>query len=183
MSTSPSPAAVPDFVKRSELLARAYAFARAAHEGSHSPRGTTIEHPTAVAALLIGEHADDEIVAAALLHEVIEDTHVTRDELEREFGATIADLVADLSEDPDIADFGERKAKLRAQVAHAGEDAAVIFMADKLASLQAIEKSGGSIGAAKLEHYCATLTLLSSAYPHLPFSGRVRRLLSTTPRA
>jgi guanosine-3',5'-bis(diphosphate) 3'-pyrophosphohydrolase len=92
-----SPSDPPDFIARSELLGRAYRFAFAAHEGERSRGKTRIEHPTAVARLLVRQGADDQLVAAALLHDVLEDTTVTREELEREFGPDIAQLVAELS--------------------------------------------------------------------------------------
>ena len=125
----------PDFVSRSDLLDRAYHFALDAHEGERSRGETRIDHPTAVAKLLARQGADDQIVAVALLHDVLEDTTVTREELEREFGPEIAGLVADLSEDASIDAYADRKTRLREQVAAAGEEAATIFLADKLARL------------------------------------------------
>lgn len=70
---------------------------------------------------------------------MLEDTTVTRAELETEFGSRIADLVARLSEDASIETYAARKAHLRRQVADAGADAAAIFLADKLARLQALD--------------------------------------------
>lgn len=159
-------------------MARADRFAFAAHEGERSHGATRSDHPRAVAALLAARGAGDEIVAAALLHDVLEDTSVTRHELQREFGAHITDLVAHLSEDPSIEPYAERKARLRQQVADAGPEAAAIFLADKLARLQALERTGSSIEPEKLAHYRATLELLSRAHPGAPFVEEVRAALA-----
>jgi (p)ppGpp synthase/HD superfamily hydrolase len=172
----------PDFIANSALLTRAFRFASAAHSGSRSRGDTTIAHPVEVARL-VRAHASDELVAAALLHDVLEDTTVTRDELEEEFGADIARLVGELSEDETIEEYAERKARLRAQVVAAGRDAALIFLADKLATLTA-EGAGGAepIEPARLAHYRETLESLSGSYPDLPFIADVRHALRNAPR-
>jgi (p)ppGpp synthase/HD superfamily hydrolase len=167
----------PDFVARSDLLDRAYHFALAAHEGERSRGETRIDHPTAVAKLLVRQGADDRMVAVALLHDVLEDTTVTRRELEGRFGPEIAGLVADLSEDASIDGYAERKAHLRQQVAGAGEEAATIFLADKLARLQTLETTGQRPSPKTLAHYRESLALLSAAYPALPFIAETRHAL------
>lgn len=177
----PEPSDEPAFVARSELLAHAYRFARDAHEGSKSRGHTRISHPASVAAI-VSVYAGEEVVAAALLHDVLEDTSVTRGEIEAEFGASIAALVAALTEDPSIDDYATRKRHLRRQVANAGPDAALIFLADKLANVEALAASGSPIEPAKLEHYHATLMLLSTAYPELEVAAQLRHALRSTPR-
>jgi guanosine-3',5'-bis(diphosphate) 3'-pyrophosphohydrolase len=167
----------PDFVSRSDLVDRAYHFALAAHEGERSRGKTRIDHPTAVAKLLVREGADDRMVAVALLHDVLEDTTVTRGELEGEFGSEIAALVADLSEDASIDAYADRKAHLREQVADAGEEVATIFLADKLARLHALEAAKQRPSPATLAHYRESLALLSGIYPDLPFIAELRHAL------
>jgi (p)ppGpp synthase/HD superfamily hydrolase len=177
------PSEPPDFLARSELLGRAYRFALDAHEGERSQGTTRIDHPTAVARLLIRHGAGDRLVAAAFLHDVLEDTTVTREELEVEFGAEIAELVADLTEDPAIEAYADRKAHLREQVAEAGEEAATIFLADKLASLQRLEATGQQLPQATLAHYRETLVLLARTYPDLSFIADVRHALRNAGQA
>ena len=63
--------------------------------------------------LLAPEHAGDDLVAAGLLHAVLEDSTFTKAEIADAFGAEIAALVADLSEDPTIHSYAERKRDLR----------------------------------------------------------------------
>jgi guanosine-3',5'-bis(diphosphate) 3'-pyrophosphohydrolase len=168
---------MPDFIARSDLLDRAYRFALAAHEGERSRGDTRIDHPTAVARLLVRRGADDQMVAIALLHDVLEDTTVSRAELEAEFGSAIAGLVADLSEDASIDAYAERKARLREQVAGAGEEAATIFLADKLARLNRLDAAEQGLSPATLDHYRRTVALLSGTYPDLPFVAELRHAL------
>jgi (p)ppGpp synthase/HD superfamily hydrolase len=167
----------PDFIARSDLLERAYRFALDAHEGERSCGKTRIDHPIAVARLLHRQGADDQVVAAGLLHDVLEDTTVTREELEAEFGPAIAGLVADLSEDASIGRYAARKARLRDQVADAGEEAAAIFLADKLARLHGLEATQHGLAPERLDHYRETVAQLSRRYPDLPFIADVRHAL------
>ena len=77
-----------------QLLRRAYAFAAQAHQGQKRKSGEPyIHHPVAVAAILAELGMDAETLAAALLHDVVEDTGVTLDDVRREFGDNIAALV------------------------------------------------------------------------------------------
>jgi len=81
-----------------DLLKKAYIVARDAHEGQMRSSGDPyITHPVAVALNLAKMHLDHETLMAALLHDVIEDTEVTKDELAELFGNTVADLVEGVS--------------------------------------------------------------------------------------
>ncbi len=77
-----------------EILAKALAFSAHAHEGQFRKGGEPyITHPLAVAETLAGWRMDVQTLAAALLHDVVEDTGVTRDDIRVNFGEAIADLV------------------------------------------------------------------------------------------
>jgi len=77
-----------------ELVRRAYAYAAEAHEGQRRVSGGPyIEHPAAVALLLAQLGMDPATIAAAMLHDVPEDTSRTNDDIRREFGDEIARLV------------------------------------------------------------------------------------------
>ena len=81
-----------------DLLKEAYIVARDAHEGQMRSSGEPyITHPVAVAHNLAKMHLDHETLMAALLHDVIEDTPVTKDELAELFGNTVAELVEGVS--------------------------------------------------------------------------------------
>jgi (p)ppGpp synthase/HD superfamily hydrolase len=74
---------------------------------------------------------DPIVLAAALLHDVLEDTPVKRDELERSLGRRVADLVASLTEDKRLPK-AERKATMLSQFETLPSDAKLIKLADRL---------------------------------------------------
>jgi len=81
-----------------DLLKQAYVVARDAHEGQKRSSGEPyITHPVAVAHNLAKMNLDYETLMAALLHDVIEDTETTKDELAELFGHTVAELVEGVS--------------------------------------------------------------------------------------
>lgn len=76
------------------LLDKAFRFSRLAHEGQRRRSGEAyIQHPLAVACILAELELDRETLIAALLHDVVEDTQVTREQIEAEFGPEIVRLV------------------------------------------------------------------------------------------
>src|SRR6185436_7454867 len=85
----------PDDVSRIES---AYHFSEAAHNGQFRKSGEPyISHPLAVANILAQLHLDSQALTAALLHDVMEDTAVTKTEISRNFGKPVADLVDGVS--------------------------------------------------------------------------------------
>ena len=75
-------------------LETAYHFSEAAHNGQFRDSGDPyISHPLAVAEILAGWHLDGQALVAALLHDVMEDTAVTKAEIAETFGKPVADLV------------------------------------------------------------------------------------------
>ena len=172
---------VPTFARSSARLTEAWRFARDAHEGERRRGSTRIEHPTAAAEILHANGYPEHVVIAALLHDVIEDTSTELPELRTRFGPDVCTLVAQLTEDEDIAPYPERKADLRNRTA-AGDDThtAAIFAADKLASIRVLNVQRTVPSPAKLEHYRRTLQALEIHHPDLPFlaalSHELRRL-------
>src|SRR5690606_14807574 len=97
---------VPDYMRELEraagylpseqraLLRRAWAVGAAAHAGPTRKSGEPyITHPVAVARVLAGQKVDVETLVAAILHDTIEDTPLTRGQIAGEFGETVAELV------------------------------------------------------------------------------------------
>ena len=81
-----------------ELVRRAFVIARDAHEGQTRSSGEPyITHPVAVACIIAEMKLDHEAVMAALLHDVIEDTPYTDEQLANEFGSSVADIVQGVS--------------------------------------------------------------------------------------
>ncbi len=76
------------------LISKAYDFAQAAHSGQKRLSGEEyFHHVLNVAHILAELHMDSETIAAALLHDIIEDTRATKEQLKREFGSTVASIV------------------------------------------------------------------------------------------
>ncbi|OOE98808.1 bifunctional GTP diphosphokinase/guanosine-3',5'-bis pyrophosphate 3'-pyrophosphohydrolase [Salinivibrio sp. IB643] len=92
-----------------EALRQAYLVARDAHDGQTRSTGEPyIIHPIAVARILAEMRLDCETLMAALLHDVIEDTEVTKDDLQQRFGDVVAELVDGVSK-LDKLKFRDRK--------------------------------------------------------------------------
>lgn len=93
-----------------ELLQRAYRFAAKAHKGQKRVSGEPyINHCLAVAIILAELHVPPVVVAAGLLHDTVEDTNVTLDDLRQEFGEEVAKLVdgvTKLSQLPRVSRMG-----------------------------------------------------------------------------
>src|SRR6187431_3450664 len=80
------------------LVERAFDFSESAHRGQFRKSGEPyITHPLAVASILSQWRLDAQGLAAALLHDVMEDTSVTKNELEKSFGKPVADMVDGVS--------------------------------------------------------------------------------------
>ncbi|HZR02958.1 MAG TPA: bifunctional (p)ppGpp synthetase/guanosine-3',5'-bis(diphosphate) 3'-pyrophosphohydrolase [Burkholderiales bacterium] len=79
-------------------LQSAYEFSEAAHDGQYRRSGEPyISHPVAVASILAQWHMDPQALTAALLHDVMEDTTVSKSEISERFGKMVADLVDGVS--------------------------------------------------------------------------------------
>jgi GTP pyrophosphokinase len=88
------------YLKQADVarLADAYRFSEAAHKGQKRQSGDPyISHPLAVAEILADWHLDGQALVAALLHDVMEDTSVTKAEISDTFGKPVAELVDGLS--------------------------------------------------------------------------------------
>lgn len=101
-----------------------------------------INHPIVLANLLANEACieDERVLIAAILHDTIEDTETTEQELIREFGQEIATIVMEVSDDPSLAKT-ERKQR---QIDHAGSisrRAKLVKLADKICNLRDIASS------------------------------------------
>ena len=100
--------------KEVKQVERAYSFSEQCHSGQMRQSGDPyITHPLAVANILADMHMDHESLIAALLHDVIEDTGVTKAQISRRFGRTVADLVDGVSKLTEI-EF-ESKAEQQAE--------------------------------------------------------------------
>lgn len=131
--------------RRSALIRDALALAREAHAGQVRLTGSGempfVEHPLAVAEHLASEGFGDEVVAAGLLHDVVEHAGVELAELRDRFGNEVADLVGVLTESETIGAYEERKEEHRERVAAAGREAHAVFTADKTANVETLREA------------------------------------------
>ncbi len=89
---------------------RAYEFAKKAHEGVTRSSGEPyIQHPVETAAILLSLKRDEDSIIAALLHDVLEDTEITADEIEKEFGKKVIPLLKGLEKLGKIKYKGEER--------------------------------------------------------------------------
>ncbi len=119
------------------MIEKAAAFAAKAHEGVFR-KGTRIPyitHPIEAAVIVSGFTEDEEMIAAALLHDVVEDAGVTREQLEADFGSRVAHLVADESEDKTKSWF-ERKQNTVRRMSGASRDIKILMLGDKLSNIR-----------------------------------------------
>jgi GTP pyrophosphokinase len=157
---------------------RALAFIEDAYGSRLRRRGRSTDHPIAVGELLREDGQPQQLVLAGLLHDVLEDTEVPRDELERQFGPEVTRLVAALSQDESIPKHRTRKAALRKQVLDAGPDAATVALADKAAKLASERERPKE---RRLDHYRETLSGVEERYGHSALSERLREELARFP--
>ena len=138
------------------LLLKALAFAAHKHRDQRRKdvKATPyINHPLAVAQALCeeGKVRDPVILAAALLHDTIEDTETTYDELVAEFGRRIADVVDEVTDDKKL----EKPARKQAQIEKAGRLTAAaqqVKIADKLCNLRDILANPPATWSEKRKH-------------------------------
>lgn len=135
------------------MISRAILFATKAHEGSVR-KGTTLPyiiHPLETMAIVATITSDQELLAAALLHDVVEDTDIHIDDIRREFGNRVADLVdAETSRDirgvSHIDSWQQRKQAAIDRLTTASRDAQIVALGDKLSNMRAIARDFRRIG-------------------------------------
>src|ERR671931_233794 len=131
-----------------ELLTRAFRFAAAAHEGQQRRSGEAfIHHPWGVAKICAQLRLDEQTLAAALLHDVVEDTGTELDEVRSEFGDEITRLVDGVTKLTRVQFQSREQAEAenyRKMVVAMAEDERVILikLADRLHNLRQIEYLG-----------------------------------------
>lgn len=140
----------------------------------------TIEHPLLVGALLAEHRQPAPVVAAGLLHDLLEDTDITVSELRGAVAPEVVKMVQALTQDPSIASYTQRKAELRRRILDAGAEAATVSLADKIAKLRDLTDRPKK---RKLAHYRATLDGVEARYGASQLSETLRRQLARWPNA
>jgi guanosine-3',5'-bis(diphosphate) 3'-pyrophosphohydrolase len=128
-----------------DLLRRAFELAERAHAGQTRRSGEAfIHHPLEVARICAGLHLDEQTIAAALLHDVVEDTGAELEEIRTEFGDEIAQLVDGVTKLTRISFQSREQAEAenyRKMIVAMAQDVRVILvkLADRLHNMRAIE--------------------------------------------
>lgn len=168
----------------------AQAFAAVCYAGQcrESDGAPYIEHPLEVAQLLLEAGCSGVVITAGLLHDVMEDADIGLFELSARFGAPVADLVHAVTDYACVESYRQRKRVLREQVRLAGEDAALLFAADKISKVREwpkhVRRDQARLGDLpgdnrtrrylerhydmRLEHYRASLAMLEHVVPGHP---------------
>jgi (p)ppGpp synthase/HD superfamily hydrolase len=177
----------PSFVGRLPLTRAALEFALRRHAGQQrgGDQAPFVLHPLEVGALLSLAGYSDDVVAAGVLHDVLENTDTDAVELGRRFGPRVSALVRAVSEDPSIENEQARKAALRSQVAGGSMESAAIFAADKVSKARELrlKLSCGlpdDEADQQLGHYWASLSMLERVLrPGHPLLEQLRFELET----
>ena len=175
------------------MAALAYAVEQHAGQKRAADGAPFVLHPIEVATLLADVGAPDHVVAAGVLHDTIEKTSTEAEDLRKRFGARVASLVVALSEDPAISGYSARKAALRDQVEAAGNEALMVFAADKVSKTRELRLSvaraargegppppprRGTKASRKLAHYRHCAELLDERLAGSPLLESLRRELA-----
>ncbi len=138
------------------LFDHAVSFAAQAHSGVLR-RGKTIPyiiHPLEASVIVSSISEDRDLLAAAVLHDVVEDTPVTLEDIRERFGDRVASIVDVLTDRYDPAHEGLapgeswrlRKEDSLARIAAASRDAKIVVLGDKLANMRAIARDAAKTG-------------------------------------
>ena len=150
----------------SELIERARNFATRAHQRIDQRRKYSDQpydvHLEAVARLVASATEDDEMIAAAWLHDVVEDTPATLEDVQREFGASVAALVRDLTDvsRPSDGNRAARKEIDRQHLALASPRAKTIKLADLIDNCEDITRNDPRFARVFLQEMEALLAVL-----------------------
>jgi len=161
------------------MILKAMAFATSKH--ADQKRKYTgepyVNHVFAVAALVRGVGASENMIVAAILHDTLEDTETTRAELEHEFGAKVADLVVELTDvfvpGKGHGDRTQRKAKEAARLSTISADAQTIKAADLIDNTASIVGRDPDFAKMYLPEKAAVLAVLTKAHPALLAKAKV----------
>jgi GTP pyrophosphokinase len=158
--------------------AEAVAFLIDAYDGVAVRPGKGLAHGEAVAEVLRGAGYDDHVQLVGLLHDVVEDTSRTVDDVRRDFGSDVATMVGALTEDAAISHYAQRKRDLRARTVAAGSPAVDVAIADKIASLREALSTRVRLSDRKLRHYTVMLQLALTAGLAAALCEQLERLMA-----
>jgi (p)ppGpp synthase/HD superfamily hydrolase len=154
------------------LTQAAIEFASERHAGQRrrADQAPFVLHPIEAGAILERSGYPDHVIAAAVLHDVLEDTDAERADLEERFGPDVAELVATVSDDPAISDTEAQKDDVRERVRRAGGYAQAVYTADKISKVRELRLMmargmAADAVAVKRDRYRKALAMLEEEIP------------------
>ena len=159
--------------RKLDIVTDAEAFAINAHTSIGQTRKYTGEpyhvHPLAVCEIVETVNYDPSVRAAALLHDVVEDTPITIEQVRHQFGDRVADLVADLTDvsKPEDGNRATRKALDREHTANACAEAQTIKLADLIDNSKSILKHDPDFARVYIKEKVELLKVLTKGNPQL----------------
>jgi (p)ppGpp synthase/HD superfamily hydrolase len=136
------------------LIEKALLLALKAHAGQERKEQPIpyIVHPIEVALILAKQAFSDVVIAAALVHDTVEDTPVTLEDVRRELGEEVAALVAPVTHDDSLS-WDDKKRAYIESVRAASEAAKAISVADKMANAESLIAAAREQGASIWTHF------------------------------
>jgi guanosine-3',5'-bis(diphosphate) 3'-pyrophosphohydrolase len=145
--------------KNSELNLLVKAMSFAAHKHKNQRRkgkdaSPYINHPIGLAEVLVnvGNVTDINAICAALLHDTVEDTRTTREELTEIFGAEISDIVMEVTDDKSLCKAERKQAQID-HAMHLSKQARAVKLADKICNLGDVAQSPPNWSLARRQQY------------------------------
>ena len=160
------------------IVERARVFATAAHAAVGQVRKYTFEpyivHPAEVAKIVRDAGGSETMIAAAWLHDTVEDTGVTIETIRAEFGVEVAELVGWLTDvsRPEHGNRAHRKALDRAHSAAAPAEAQTVKLADLIANTRSIMEHDVAFAKTYLEEKRLLLAVMTKGDPTLMTEAR-----------
>jgi len=139
------------------LLVKAMSFAAHKHKNQRrkgKDASPYINHPIGLAEVLvnIGNVTDINAICAALLHDTVEDTRTTREELTENFGAEIAEIVMEVTDDKSLSKAARKQAQID-HARHLSKQARAVKLADKICNLGDVATSPPNWSLARRQRY------------------------------
>lgn len=172
------------------MIHEAIIFAACAHEGQKR-KGTNVPyivHPFEVAQILTDAGGSESLVCAGLLHDTVEDTGVTLEEIQSKFGGEVAALVGLMTEEKSLSWEDRKQQAIDAVDDAMSREAKMLVCADKLSNLRSIQRDMDAIGESvwsrfrrgkeKQKWYYGTMIERLSCLETYPMYGELKKLFS-----
>lgn len=155
----------------SPLVLKALEFASHAHNSVDHRRKYTgepyINHPIEVMEIVRGIPHTDEMLAAALLHDTVEDTLTTREDIAREFGEPVAALVMELTDQCHEGNRAARKAAEAVRLGTISPEAQTVKLADFISNTKSIVMGSPGFAKVYLREKLQVLSVMTEGNPNL----------------